>query len=632
MIFVLAFLALSDPVIIPKPLEMTVNSGNFKLVDGIPICYTTKIDKADDVASYAAEFLKTSTGFSLPLKADGTESQAIIFEKSNDQMKEEEYELVVDTASVHIKASTKKGLFYGFVTLLQLFPTEIYCQKVQKEEWLAQAVTIHDYPRFEWRGLMVDCARHFFDHNIIKRLLGYMALHKLNVFHWHLIDDQGWRIEIKKFPFLTTVGSVRDESPKPWDREHTDGKQYGPFFYTQEQIRDIVAYGKRLGITILPEIEMPGHCRSGLAGYPQYTCANLDFKPLSTWSANLEVYCPGNDETFGFIKEIFSEVFELFDSKYIHVGGDEVDKTRWKSCSKCQSLMKKEGIKNVEALQSWFTKQISDYIDSQGRHMIGWDDIIDGGYLVDNAAVMSWRGVEGGKKAAEAGHKVVMTPYTNVYFDYHQTSLSEKYEYNCCLNTLKMAYSLDPQAGVSEGKKANIIGVQGNQWSEYVWGGEGDLIWKLWPRSLAVAEVGWTTLENKNYDRFLAGVTSTHLDRLHNLGMETAPIADNMVQLPKFLSTEKRTYWVLPHALEGTNAFEVAFVAPKSQDVHINNIMIEIDGKRIGPKDVSGKATENEAFSFDFVIPFRAQGKQKIRISAEIPEGEKVNKVLIYPQ
>lgn len=620
MFAILSFLALCDPVIVPMPYDVIFPPGTWDLVDGTQISYPQDVEHADQIANFASAFLADVTGYKIPLTTEKI-AKGISFIKSGSKLGDEEYKLEVNSSGAVIEASTMSGFLYGFTTFLQLFPPEIFSIKPQKTKWTAQFTVVHDYPRFQWRGLMIDCSRHFFDINILKRTLRLMALHKLNTFHWHLIDDQGWRLEIKKYPLLTTVGGVRDQTPKPWDRDHGDGKQYGPYFYTQEQIKDLINYAHSLGITIVPEIEMPGHSRAGLAGYPQFTCAMKEqFKPFDKWGRNIEIYCPGNDKTFDFIHDIFEEVFELFDSQYIHVGGDEVTKTRWIECSKCQARIKSEGLKDENALQSWFTKQISIYLDSKGRHLIGWDEILDGGDLVKGAAVMSWRGVEGGKKAAEMGHNVVMSPTSNLYFDYHQTLNPEKYEYLCCLNTLNKAYIFDPQNGISEEKKKFIIGVQANQWTEYVWGGEDDLMYKLFPRTCALAEVGWTQLSHKDYNRFLAGLTNAHFKRLTYLGIDYAPHSEQMSLLPKLLRDDQTVHWVLPHKVLAGNNYQVVFLT-QEPEIDLINIQVDINGRKIGPKDLDGKVLRDRAFTFEFNIPYKFQEGEQIRISVDIPKG-----------
>lgn len=590
-----------DPVIIPIPVKLSAQQGQWPLIDGTNIYYDPSIEGAQDVAQFCHDFLTAVTGYNLPLTSE--KRSGIMFTKSLEPMNEEAYKLTVNSPGVTISALSRKGLYYGFTTLLQLFTPDIYSDtKIAKAGWVINCIEIEDYPRFQWRGLMIDAGRHFLPVDVVKRIILHMSYHKLNTLHWHLTEDQGWRIEIKKHPKLTEIGSVRAESPKMWDRDHGDGIRYGPFFYSREDVKDVLAYAKLHCVKVVPEVEMPGHSVAAIASYPELSCTGGPFEVATRWGVKSDTYCPGKDATLQFNQDILDEVIEMFDSEYIHVGGDEVLKDRWKNCKDCQARIKAEGLADESALQSWFTAKMSKYIDSKGRHLIGWDEIIDGGPLADGAAVMSWRGVEGGQKAASLGHNVVMSPTNYLYFDYGQTTGEDKYEYFCCLLQLKTVYGYEPLTGFEEDKKKFVLGVQGNLWGECIWG-EEDLQWKAYPRSLALAEVAWSPLERKDYSRFLAGYNSVHIERLKNLKINYAPFTNSVGNKAKKLTSEfQPKLWAVTEDVQHAGKYQGIFVV-KNGNLKIKNIDVLVDGKVVVRQYVDGVATENNAFVFDFYLP-----------------------------
>ena len=424
----------------------------------------------------------------------------------------EGYTLTVNPKEIIIKASGYNGALYALQTLRQLLPKEFESTTPVKTDWVVPAVTITDAPQYAWRGLMLDVSRHFFPKEYILKTLDRMAMLKLNTFHFHLVDNEGWRIEIKKYPKLTEIGAWRvDQEDKLWNERTpnsanafanpaTAPKKYGGF-YTQEDIKEIVAYASARGITVIPEIEMPAHAMSAIAAYPKLSCHK---RPIGVPSGAVwpitDIYCAGQEETFAFLEDVLTEVMELFPSKYIHVGGDEASHTEWEKCLKCQARMKDHHLKDVHQLQSYFIKRIGDFLVSKGRSLVGWDEIMDGG-LANNAVVMNWRGIEVGKKALEQGNPVVLT--SDCYIDNYQGLPDYEPQANGSYLPLKTLYhySLEKE-NLSPALQKNILGTQANLWAEHV-GSTEHSEYMLFPRLLALAEISWTTDNLKNWDNFI---------------------------------------------------------------------------------------------------------------------------------
>jgi hexosaminidase len=515
-----ASVALADGIaIIPKPLKLEAKTGVFQITKDTVITYS---GGATEVKLFAGQ-LRSATGFKLPASqastAPGKNGIAFVIQKElASRLGNEGYNLNVTPTGILVSAPTEAGLFYGSRTLLQLLPPDAFsAQSVSGVKWEAPCVTISDSPRFAWRGLLVDVSRHFIPVEDLKKFVDIMAQHKLNRLHLHLTDDQGWRLEIKKYPRLTEVGSTRKESPQPGNRDAGDGKPYGPFFYTQAQIRDLVSYAQARHVTIMPEIEMPGHLLGVLTAYPQYSCKGGPFEVRTRWGVEEDVLCIGNTNSIAFMEDILTEVLDLFPSPIIHIGGDEVPRDRWKECPKCQALMKAEGLKNEAQLQTWFNHHIETFLASKGRRMIGWDEILEGG-LTPGAAVMSWRGVKGGIEAAEAGHDVVMSPNSHLYFDHAQSKDAGEPESIGGFSPLDHVYSYEPLPDqLSADKQKHILGPQANLWSEYIWTLK-DFEYKAYPRACALAEVGWSAREARNFADFTTRLT-THVQRLEKLNV-----------------------------------------------------------------------------------------------------------------
>ncbi len=392
---------------------------------------------------------------------------------------------------IDVPANSSAGLFYGVQTIFQLLPPELFGSISHPEmKWSIPAVSIFDVPRFRWRGMHLDVCRHFFPKDFIKKYIDDIAMYKMNTFHWHLTDDQGWRIEIKKYPLLTTIGAWRKGSMiGPYSDQKFDSVRYGGF-YTQDDIREIVAYAAARHVTVVPEIEMPGHSLAALASYPKLSCTGGPFDVGEAWGVFNDVYCP-REATFTFLKNVLTEVCALFPGKYIHIGGDECPKVRWKECADCQKLMKRKKLKNENQLQSYFVKRIEKLLDSKGKQLIGWDEILEGG-LAPNAAVISWRGTKGGIAAAQKKHFVVMTPGAYCYFDYYQGN--PQYEPLAIggYTPVDKVYSYEPIPDeLSSSQRQYILGAQGNMWTEYVATPE-HVEYMIFPRICALAEVVWS--------------------------------------------------------------------------------------------------------------------------------------------
>ena len=443
----------------------------------------------------------------------------------DEKQPQEGYALSVTEKGAVIRAASGAGAFYAIQTLRQLLPPAIFGAAPVRAKWEIPAVSIQDAPRYAWRGLMLDPARNFIPVEEIKRQIDAMAAHKLNVLHWHLTDDQGWRIEIKRYPRLTAVGGGRPGTPRPFNRLTLDGEPQAPRFYTQAQVREVVAYAASRFVTVVPEIEMPGHAVAAIRAYPELACAqNPNLTP--NWGVLKEIFCAGNPKTYELLEGVLDEVVELFPSAYIHTGGDEAPKTRWNACPKCKAKMAELGCRNMHELQTRFTEHFARYLAKKGRNLIGWDEILEGG-LPKGAAIMSWRGTAGGITAAKAGHKVVMTPKPYCYIDYKQQVPNDPYEYipNNTPNPIWKTYELNPDAGLPDNAKPYILGLQGNLWSEYIRAPE-DLQWKAWPRACAIAEIGWTPQSGRAWADFSRRLREGGAERLRKMGLHAAPITE----------------------------------------------------------------------------------------------------------
>jgi len=486
---------ITDPVIIPKPAKLIPGLGKFNLNEKTIIVASGK--DAENSTLSLNDYLFNYFGIKLKTENASSQKTNFILLKtiSAPNQGNEAYRMDVNKNFIAISGGAA-GVFYGVQTLKQLLTAP------SGKEFNIPCMHIEDYPRYTWRGMHLDVSRHFFSKEVIEKYIDYLAFYKMNTFHWHLTDDQGWRIEIKKYPKLTQKGAVRNgtlighssETPEIFDTISYGG------FYTQDDVKEIVAYAAKRYITIVPEIELPGHAMAALAAYPEYSCTGGPFEVINKWGVFDDVFCP-REETFKFLEDVLSEIMELFPGKYIHIGGDECPKARWKKCEHCQDLMKKEKLKNENELQSYFIKRMETFINSKGKTLIGWDEILEGG-LAPNAAVMSWRGAEGGIAAAKLKHFVVMTPGAYCYFDHYQGSPKNEPLAIGGYITVEKVYSYEPTP--KELKKPfqkYVLGAQGNVWTEYIATPE-QLEYMVFPRICALSEVLWSPKKLRNYTDF----------------------------------------------------------------------------------------------------------------------------------
>ncbi|MCF6357537.1 MAG: beta-N-acetylhexosaminidase, partial [Draconibacterium sp.] len=476
--------------IVPLPVSLNLQEGVFKLNKKTKLVVNG--DGAKTVADFFQSKVSYSTGFQLNMVESATKNFISMNVDASSGLADEAYTLKVTPETVNIVASTNRGLFYGMQTLLQLLPAEIESPTLVSEiNWNIPAVTIEDEPRFKWRGMMLDVCRHFYPVDFVKKQIDVLAMYKINKLHIHLTDDQGWRIEIKKYPKLTEIGSKRID----------EGKEHGGF-YTQEDIKEIVAYAAERYIDVIPEIELPGHALAALTAYPEYSCSGGPFKVRNVWGVEADIYCAGKEETFEFIENIIDEVVTLFPSEYFHIGGDEAPKDKWKECNLCQARIKAEGLKDEHELQSYFVQRVEKMLLAHNKKMIGWDEILEGG-LAESASIMSWRGEKGGITAASEGHDVVMTPGNWVYLDHYQGDPKIEPVAIGGYTTLEESYEYEPiPEALDKDKAKHILGTQGNVWSEYMYTPER-LEYRVYPRIIALAEVGWTQSEKKDFSSFV---------------------------------------------------------------------------------------------------------------------------------
>lgn len=497
--------------IVPRPAVVRHLSGTF-LLGRSAVIYANP--EALAVAKWFAEQLHSEFGITAEVTTQPPRGIAFRF-LIDDSLPEEGYRLRIEPRGVTL-SGPPAGLFYGAQSMLQLAAAH------SQAAFILPAAEIQDQPRFPYRGLHLDTSRHMFSVEFLKRYLDWMARYKLNRFHWHLTDDQGWRIEIKKYPRLTEIGSMRKETlvgHAPQSAKY-DGKSYGGF-YTEEQIRDVVAYARERFITVIPEIEMPGHSLAALAAYPELACTAGPFETATTWGVFKDVYCP-KEKTFQFLENVLTETMELFPSRYIHIGGDEVEKDRWKESPDAQSIIRREGLQDESGLQSYFIRRMELFINSKGRRMIGWDEILEGG-LAPDATLMSWRGEEGGIAAARQGHDVIMTPGSYLYFDHYQGDRSKEPLAIGGMLPLEKVYSYNPApAALNAAEQQHILGAQANLWTEYI-ADPNQAEYMLFPRLLALAELVWSPQSGRTYRDFLKRVPP-QLARLRREGVNYRPL------------------------------------------------------------------------------------------------------------
>ncbi len=559
-----------EPAVIPKPMKMKVGKGYFILKAETRILVGEKAREVFGVGRYLSERLGPATGLSLVVQRTSKARPAagsilLTTRNARQELGEEGYELTVTKDYVVLRAPRAAGLFRGVQTVRQLLPPPIESRaKLPGIEWTIPCVEIEDKPSFRWRGSLLDSCRHFLTKDFVKRYIDLLAYHKMNRLHWHLCEDQGWCIEIKKYPRLTEIGAWRGEGEN----------RYGGF-YTQEDVKEIVEYAKSRYIMVVPEIEMPGHCTAALASYPELACTGGPFEVSTRRGIHKEVYCAGNDKVFEFLEDVLSEVIELFPAPYIHIGGDECPKDRWKRCAKCQVRIKAEGLKNEDELQSYFIKRIEKFLLAKNRKLIGWDEILEGG-LAPSATVQSWRGLKGAIAAARAGHDVIVSPTSHCYLDYTHNKTS-----------LERVYSFEPvPEGLTPKGAKHILGGEGNMWTDRT---AQELVdsW-VFPRLTALAEVLWSQKDARDWKDF-TGRMQEHYARLDVMGVNFyRPIPARRVARwqPGDISAAAKTFeWDITNHLgalgRGRDLFVIVVYGQGKHGVVVEGVELLEDGKEV---------------------------------------------------
>ncbi len=485
--------------VIPQPQEIVLarDTTPFIIDRSTTIVYPATNEKMHRTADFLATFIKEMTGTEVRVSDKEKSSNAIILAVDSTMGHPEGYKLQITPEKVLLTGGSEAGVFYGIQTIHKALP-------ILKDGKVAAALpagTVTDFPRFRYRGFMIDVGRHFFPVSYLKQMIDLMALHNINYFHWHLTEDQGWRIEIKKYPKLTEIGSKRDSTIIDWETKKFDGKPHSGF-YTQDEAREIVRYAADRFITVVPEIDLPGHTTAALASYPELGCTGGPYKVLCSFGVFPDVLCAGNDQTLQFTQEVLEEIMDIFPSDYIHIGGDECPKSRWEKCPKCQAKIKELGIKALpkhskeNQLQTYFMSELEKEINAHGRRMLGWDEVLEGG-LTPNSTIMSWRGIQGGIEAARQHHDVIMTPIQRLYFSNPRINKMTGFEW------MNRVYNFEPvPAELTDAEKKFVIGTQGCIWTEWT-ADSTKMEWQILPRMAALSEIQWTLPEHKNFERFM---------------------------------------------------------------------------------------------------------------------------------
>lgn len=485
--------------VIPQPQEIVLarDTTPFIIDRSTTIVYPATNEKMHRTADFLATFIKEMTGTEVRVSDKEKSSNAIILAVDSTMGHPEGYKLQITPEKVLLTGGSEAGVFYGIQTIHKALP-------ILKDGKVAAALpagTVTDFPRFRYRGFMIDVGRHFFPVSYLKQMIDLMALHNINYFHWHLTEDQGWRIEIKKYPKLTEIGSKRDSTIIDWETKKFDGKPHSGF-YTQDEAREIVRYAADRFITVVPEIDLPGHTTAALASYPELGCTGGPYKVLCSFGVFPDVLCAGNDQTLQFTKDVLDEIMDIFPSEYIHIGGDECPKSRWEKCPKCQAKIKELGIKALpkhskeNQLQTYFMSELEKEINAHGRRMLGWDEVLEGG-LTPNSTIMSWRGIQGGIEAARQHHDVIMTPIQRLYFSNPRINKMTGFEW------INRVYNFEPvPAELTDAEKKFVIGTQGCIWTEWT-ADSTKMEWQILPRMAALSEIQWTLPEHKNFERFM---------------------------------------------------------------------------------------------------------------------------------
>jgi hexosaminidase len=525
--FLISVIAQAPPAVavIPQPVKVTERTGHFTIK---PTTVVWSDAASASIARQFARYVEPATGYTLRLRTGGQPPEAAIAftrDTSLSRLGPEGYTLSIRPGRIAARAPELAGLFYAVQTMRQLLPPEIVRQAPSGPiAWTLPAVDIEDYPRFPWRGAHLDAGRHFMPKEFVKKYIDLIALYKLNTFHWHLTEDQGWRLEIKQYPKLTEVGAWRKETlvgrPRGQEERKFDGKPHGGF-YTQEDAREIVAYAQARFVTVVPEIEMPGHSVAAIAAYPELGVTGAPIEVATSWGVFSDIL-NAKPSTIQFMQNVLTEVMAIFPGRYIHIGGDEADKTKWKASPEIQARIKELGLADEHELQSWFIRQMDAFLTSHKRRLVGWDEILEGG-LAENAVVMSWRGTTGGIAAARAGHDVVMAPTSNTYLDYAQSRDPGEPVGQTAILTLDKVYAFDPVPDELEPQFVkHVLGGQAQVWTEYMADPKA-VEYMAFPRLIALAEAVWTPKARKDYTDFVARLRP-HLDRLRALDVRFHPL------------------------------------------------------------------------------------------------------------
>jgi hexosaminidase len=622
--------------VIPLPQEVSLTQGNpFKLNENVFIAYPENNALLQRNAEFLSEYIQQATNYAPKTKAIAAGEQvknAIVLGLDPGIANKEGYVLTTTPEGISINGQTENGVFYGIQTLHKSIPAEAKGATV-----LIPAGEIKDEPRFSYRGMHLDVGRHFFPKEFIKKYIDLLALHNMNTFHWHLTEDQGWRIEIKKYPKLTEIGSQRSRTVIGRNTQEYDNTPYGGF-YTQEEAKEIVKYAQERYITIIPEVDLPGHMLAALAAYPEMGCTGGPYEVCPRWGVFEDVLCIGNDKTMQFLEDVMSEIIEIFPSEYVHIGGDEAPRTRWEKCPKCQARIKAEGLKAdkkhtaEDRLQSYCMTRIEKFLNSKGRRIIGWDEILEGD-VAPNATVMSWRGASGGIEAAQMGHDVIMTPNTYCYFDYYQTADTKDEPLGIGgYVPIEKVYSLDPTFDLNEEQKKHIIGAQANLWTEYITTTE-HVEYMVLPRMAALAEVQWTQPEKKDFKDFTKRLARlmkfyqrdgfNYAKHVFDLKVDFTPdVAKKAVVVTLSTIDDAPIYYTLDGTEPTTASLKYTEPVAITETADFQAVVIRPEGKS---KVVNKKISFNKATYCPIELTFQPSEKYKFGGAITLVDGMKGN-------
>lgn len=623
--------------VIPLPQEVSLTQGNpFNLNGNVLIAYPENNALLQRNAEFLSEYIRQSTDYAPKTKAIAAGEQvtnAITLGLDPGIANKEGYVLTTTPEGISINGQTENGVFYGIQTLRKSIPAE-----AQGATILIPAGEIKDEPRFPYRGMHLDVGRHFFPIEFIKKYIDLLALHNMNTFHWHLTEDQGWRIEIKKYPKLTEIGSQRSRTVIGKNTQEYDNTPYGGF-YTQEEAKEIVKYAQERYITVIPEVDLPGHMLAALAAYPELGCTGGPYEVCPRWGVFEDVLCIGNDKTMQFLEDVMGEIIEIFPSEYVHIGGDEAPRDRWKECPKCQARIKAEGLKAdkkhtaEDRLQSYCMTRIEKFLNSKGRRIIGWDEILEGD-VAPNATVMSWRGMEGGIEAAQLGHDVIMTPTSFCYFDYYQTADTQDEPLGIGgYVPIEKVYSLEPvPAALTKEQGKHILGAQANLWTEYIASTE-HVEYMILPRMAALAEVQWTQPEKKDFKDFTTRLARlmkfyqrdgfNYAKHVFDLKADFTPDTDKKAVVVTLSTIDDAPIY---YTLDGTepDSASLKYTEPIAitETADFQAVVIRPEGKS---KVVSKKISFNKATYCPIELTFQPSEKYKFGGAVTLVDGMKGN-------